>query len=67
MKRILNNIIYHVLLLPAGITYFLVDTYRATKREKKQEPEIRHQKKYTVYPDDRPDFNKWISNIHNRK
>lgn len=68
MKRILTNIIYHALLLPAGITYFVVDYSRSVKKRKKSvSQENKNQNVHTVYPDEQPPFNDWINGIFNQR
>lgn len=54
MKKLFNEIAYYALLIPAGMVYFLVDTFRA----KEKESEIRHARKKTVYPIDAPESEK---------
>ena len=63
MKKILTEIAYYLLLIPAGITYFLVDHIIRAKKESKKLPELRHQRKNTVYPDEQLSFNEWINHV----
>lgn len=65
MKHLYNIMVVAgmVVLLPfMYISYKIADLF---SEEPPEEPEIRHTKKKTVYPDDMPpNFNQWFEHIH---
>jgi hypothetical protein len=65
MKKMFNEVAFYLLLIPAGITYFLVDEIIRAKRNKPVKPNhIKREIETTVYPDERLPFNEWCEYIH---
>jgi hypothetical protein len=67
MKNILTSIAFYALLPLVGITYLIVDNYRALRRKKPEHNFVKYDLENVVYPDDpAKDFNEWINFIHNQ-
>lgn len=59
----------HFLWLVISRPLLFIQFWRDDKKYLKDNPpdEIRHQRKRTTYPDDQPEYNKWIEHIFKQR